>query len=83
MRHSGGMPIDVTLVSAGRTVGALRDPSGGVFAAAGDFDRLLDQQRSLPLWSSIDPYGTTRTRAGDMPQLFEELTGLRRSARST
>lgn len=58
---------------AGRTVTGLRDPSGGTFDAAGDFDRFIDQapygqvSDGLPVLESIDPFGTTVMPSGSWP----------------
>jgi hypothetical protein len=48
----------------GLAVTGLKDPSGGTFDAAGDFDRFLDQPTygqvpdGLPVLESLDPFGT-------------------------
>ncbi len=45
------MPIRVLLVNNGQIV-TLPDPSGGMFDAAGDFDRLLPMENQLPVQAS-------------------------------
>lgn len=52
------MGIQVELHAAGERVRALPDPSGGLFDAAGDFDRLLRHRvTDLPLLGSVDLHG--------------------------
>ncbi|HVM14730.1 MAG TPA: hypothetical protein VM287_10435 [Egibacteraceae bacterium] len=75
------MGVVATLQSEGVPHRRLPDPSGGTVDAAGDFDRLLGERDDLPLWSSIDAYGTTVMEPGDMPAHVQEVVRLRASAR--
>jgi hypothetical protein len=76
------MPLRVVLVDKqDQTQGAIPDPAGGLFDAAGDFDRLgIDE--SLPLWSSVDPDTDTEFTAGQAGPLLAEVDRLRALARS-
>jgi hypothetical protein len=51
----------------------LTDPAGGIFDAAGDFDRLLDLEPGAVTWSSIDPYGVTTFSQARATALLQEL----------
>ncbi|MFI1990510.1 hypothetical protein [Actinoplanes sp. NPDC020271] len=68
------MGIQVELQVGEQRVRQLPDPSGGLFDAAGDFDRLLDPGNpALGLLSAVDPHGETRFGANQMRQLLAEL----------
>ncbi|KQP84110.1 hypothetical protein ASF35_04010 [Aeromicrobium sp. Leaf291] len=62
----------------GDVVAGLPDPSGGIFDAAGDFDRFIDRypyneaKDGLPVLESLDPYGTTVTPSGVMAKVISE-----------
>lgn len=75
------MGVVATLLSESGEVRGLPDPNGGTFDAAGDFDRLLGKRDGLPLWSSIDAYGTTAMEPIQMPAFVEELARIRPEAR--
>ena len=59
----------------GSEVRGLRDPSGGRFDAAGDFDRVLDNvpEGSLDAWRPIDPYGIVTLSTAELPALLADL----------
>jgi hypothetical protein len=62
----------------GKALRGLPDPAGGVFDAAGDFDRLVTAERreSLPVFGSIDLYGTTVLDRNLSTSLLDELPTL-------
>lgn len=73
------MPIRVELRDqTGRVRTALRDPSGGTFDAAGDFDRFIDRPpygqvpAGLPVLESVDPFGETQLPSGVMGRLIAD-----------
>ncbi len=58
---------------SGAAVRGLRDPAGGTFDGAGDFDRLLGDHAALPVWASIDAYGDTTLPSQQVLALLAEL----------
>jgi hypothetical protein len=71
------VPLDVTLLDErGEHLRGLPDPTGRTFDAAGDFDRLLDLGKALPVWSSVDRYGETRVSGQLVTVLASELDHL-------
>lgn len=77
------MPIRVSLVSEGNIV-ALPDPSGGMFDAAGDFDRLLPMENQLPIQDApnlpalgrIEAYVDMEFSADDMEAVEKDVSSL-------
>ncbi|MEV6345869.1 hypothetical protein [Actinoplanes sp. NPDC051851] len=68
------MGLQVELYVGGRRVHGLPDPSGGLFDAAGDFDRLLSRADPVPgLLGAVDPHGETRFGASRMRALVAEV----------
>ena len=68
------MGIQVELLVADNRIKRLPDPAGGLFDAAGDFDRMLSRGNpALGLLGRVDPHGETRFRADEMHQLLAEL----------
>lgn len=64
------VPIDVVLRDeSAREVRGLPDPAGGTFDAAGDFDRLLDVDPSLRVWSAFDAEGDVTLSAKECSEL--------------
>lgn len=63
----------VLLDRSGAHLRGLTDPAGGTFDAAGDFDRLLGEDGSLPVWSSIDLCGDTTLTTEQVEALLSEL----------
>lgn len=71
------MPIDVVLRDgSANEVRGLADPAGGKFDAAGDFDRLLDVDPSLRVWSAFDAEGYVTLTAVECSELLVELPRL-------
>ncbi|MDQ6614329.1 MAG: hypothetical protein M3083_06205 [Actinomycetota bacterium] len=62
----------------------LPDPANGLFDAAGDFDRLVDdaRDRSFSVWSMIDPYACVTLASADMPGLLADLNQLTARAKA-
>jgi hypothetical protein len=56
----------------GQQLRGMPDPSGGMFDAAGDFDRFLPDSR-LPVLSTIDPFATTHMTNADMARPLQDL----------
>lgn len=68
------MGIQVEIHVADERIQRLSDPAGGLFDAAGDFDRLVALGNpALRLLGQIDPHGETRLDASQMPQLVAEV----------
>lgn len=73
----------VLRAAEGHEVRGLPDPSGGVFDAAGDFDRFFDdsylgydKRLDLPRMRSVDPYGDTEMAAAAMPSLLRDIANV-------
>lgn len=76
------MAMVVQLVDAdGRAGRGFPDPAGGLFDAAGDFDRLLGPDPRLPTWSRIDEYSDTDLHGEDLARLIDEIQLLLAMAR--
>ena len=76
------MPVSVVLVDGqGHPQADLPDPAGGTFDAAGNLDRLLTSDPALPVWSTVDEYGTTEISGADLDRLRHDLDWLALSAR--
>jgi len=68
------MGIQVELRVANTRIRQLPDPAGGLFDAAGDFDRLISRGNpELRLLAWVDPHGETRLGASQMQQLVTEV----------
>lgn len=68
------MPIVVELwAHDGTVVRRTPDPSRGTYDAAGDFDRLLDDD-SYRAFSQVDPYGVTTLGSAAMPALLADIS---------
>jgi hypothetical protein len=71
------VPIVVVMHASGALVTGLPDPSGGVFDAAGDFDRLIPpDNHAFPLLSQVDPYGRMELPSVTMSELIAEVDAL-------
>lgn len=64
----------------GSLVRRIPDPSGGTFDAAGDFDRLLDDE-SYPTLSQVSTYGKTELGIPAMPNLLADIRAALETAR--
>ncbi len=77
------MGVVITLEVDGRVV-TLPDPAGGIFNAAGDFDRLLPLETQLlgsisvelPTLRRIDPHGEVVFGPADMEAIASEAPAL-------
>lgn len=70
--------VQATLVGPDGPVRALADPGGGgLFDAAGDFDRLLTASGPAGgCLSRVDPYGSTSFEPAEMDALVDEVDRL-------
>ena len=74
------MGIRAELKVHGQTV-TLADPSGGIFNAAGDFDRLLPVTgEAFPILARIGPFSDVVIAAADLASLASEAAQLLRQA---
>jgi hypothetical protein len=65
----------------GREVRGFRDPAGGTFDAAGDFDRVLPEgDESFAVLNLVGQYGDTVLTATDIAGLLEDVHRLAASA---
>lgn len=72
-----GVGVHAELVGPDGPVGALADPGGGLFNAAGDFDRLLPASEPAGgCLSRVDPYGSTSFEPAEMDVLVDEVDRL-------
>ncbi|GAA1615861.1 hypothetical protein [Actinoplanes couchii] len=76
------MGIQVEFWRGGERIRGLPDPAGGVFDAAGDFDRLLGEwAHRFPLLGAVDPCGETSFGPERMAGLLAEIDVLAEQAR--
>jgi hypothetical protein len=70
----GSVPVRVVLIDADGRPQTLRDPAGGTFDGAGDFDRLIGMDAQLlRMWSSLYAEEDWTFEEDDLEGLLQDL----------